>query len=132
MNCRIKGDHLPEFVLESFGTIANKGILRIDQLEYRQGKHIITFPFVRFDIIGKSVFSGTRHKNEPILCNLTIRNVTDCKISDTRELEEVTILLGLGFKEGDIYLSSAEENKGAPCFELTCKVSEIDIEINDK
>ena len=132
MNCRIKGDNLPESVLQSFGAIANKGILRIDQLEYRPEKHIITFPFVRFDIEGKSVFSGTRHKNEPTNCNLTIRNVTDCEISNTCELREITILFGLSFKEGDIYLSSAEENKGTPCFELTCKVSEIDIEINDK
>ncbi len=132
MNCRIKGDNLSEFVLESFGTIANKGILRVDQLEYRPEKHIITFPFVRLDIEGKSVFSGTRQKNEPIHCNLTIRNVIDCAISDTCELEEVTILFGLSFKEGDIYLSSAEENKRTPCFELTCEVSEIDIEINDK
>ena len=132
MNCRIKGDNLPEPVLESFGAIANKGILRIDQLEYRPEKQIITFPFVRFDIEGKSVLSGTRHKKEPINCNLTIRNVTDYEISDTRELREITILFGLSFKKGDIFLSSAEENKGTPCFELTCKVSEIDIEINDK
>ena len=132
MNCRIKGENLPEFVLESFGAIANKGILRVNQLKYRPEKHIITFPFVRFDIMGKSAFSGTRHKNEPIHCNLTIRNVTDCIISDTRELEEITILFGLSFKEGDIYLRSAEEYKGTPCFECTCKVSEIDIEINDK
>jgi hypothetical protein len=132
MNFRITGDNLPVFVIESFGAIANKSLLRVDKLKYLPKKNKITIPFVRFDIIEKSFFSGIRHKKEPIHCNLTIRNVTDCEITNTDELKEITILFGLGFKEGNIFLSSAEENKGNPCFELTCKVSEIDIEYNDK
>ena len=132
MKYRLKANDLPKNVLEAFGAIANKGLLRVKYVEYRPQEQLVTFPFQRFPIVGKSMFSATRHSNSSVPCRATIRNVSACKIEDTRECEEITIIFGIGFKGNEIFLCSVEENHGTTCYTLSCIVPEIDIEMNDE
>jgi hypothetical protein len=132
MKLRIQGNDLPNTLLEAVGAIANKGLLRLQDVMYQEREGVVTFRFQRFPIAGKSVLLGTRHSDTPITSRVTIRNVSSCRIEDTGQCEEITILFGISFKDNEIFLSSAEESSGATCYTLKCSVSGIDIEIVDE
>jgi hypothetical protein len=132
MKYRIKADELPETVLEPLGAIANKGQLRVQDVEYRPQEQLVTFPFHRFPIVGKSTFSGVRHAKRSVPCRATIRNVSACEIEDTQQCKEITIIFGIGFRGKEVFFSSAEESSGTTCYTLSCTVSAIDIEMHDE
>jgi hypothetical protein len=132
MKLRIQGNNLPNTLLEAVGALANKGMLRPQDAMYQEREGVVTFRFQRFPITGKSVLSGTRHSHIPIISKVTIRNMLSCVIEDTAKCDEITILFGIGFKDNEIFLSSAEESSGATCYILKCSVSGIDIEIVDE
>ena len=132
MKARIKADELPENVLEALGAIANKGRLRVQDVEYRPQQQLVTFPFQRLPITGKTIWSGTRHSARPVCCRVTIRGVTACEIEDTRQCEEIMILFGIALRGGKVSLYSAEEVSGKTCYALRCSVSGIDIELTDE
>ena len=47
-------------------------------------------------------------------------------------METVELIFGFKIEGNEIYLCSAAEDRGVPCFEMTCRVSAIDIEIKDE
>ncbi len=132
MKLRIQGRDLPTTVMEAIGAIANKGLLRPQDGAYEEKERVVAFRFQRFPVVGKALFSGTRHSEVPITSRATIRNVLSCIIEDSGVCQEITILFGISFKENTVLLSSAEENRGTTCFTLECTVSEIDIEMIDE
>ena len=44
---------------------------------------------------------------------------------------EVTLLFGIQLEDKQISFSSAEEDRGVPCFSARIEIAEIDLEIND-
>ena len=132
MRFRIQADELPINVLEAIGAIANKGLLKTKEVMYRSEDQLVTFLFQRFPIVGKSMLTGTSHSDRSVLCRVTIRHVSTCRIEDTGECEQVTILFGIGFKRKEAFLSSAEESGGTTCFSLICTVTGIDLEMVDE
>ncbi len=132
MNLRIQADELPDSVLQALGGIANKGRLQVGNVMWSPEERLVTFIFNRFPIAGKSVFTHPVHSESSIPCHATIRNVTGIKIEDTGQCEEITILFGLDFKKNEISLSSAEESRGVTCYQLSCSISGIDIEMIDE
>lgn len=132
MRLRIQGPELPNTLREAIGAIANKGLLRPQDVAYDEKEGVVTFRFQRFPIVRKALFSGTCHSEVPITCRAIIRNVLSCIIKDSGLCQEITILFGISFKGNAVLLSSAEENRGTNCYTLECTVSEIDIEIADE
>lgn len=132
MKLRIQGPELPNTLMEAIGAIANKGLLRPQDVAYDEKKGVVTFRFQRFPILRKALFSGTRQSETPIASRATIRNVLSCIIKNSGHCQEITILFGISFKGNAVLLSSAEENRGTNCYNLECNVSEIDIEIADE
>ncbi len=131
MKLRIQADELPITVLEAIGATANRGLLRVKDVVYRPEQQLVTFLFRRFPIVGKSIFTGTSHSEIPIPCRVTIRNVAACKIEDAAYCDEITILFGISFRSGEVFLSSAEESRGQACYALNCTVMGIDLEMSD-
>jgi hypothetical protein len=132
MNFRFQADELPETVLKAVGALANKATLRIADVEHRPADQLVTFRIQRLPITGMSFFEGTRHAKTPVSSRITIRNVTDCKIEDDKQCETICIIFGLGFKGHEVFICSAEEDRGNTCFRLTCRASSLDIEIKDE
>jgi hypothetical protein len=131
MNIRIQADDLPETVFESIGAILNKGLLRVQDVAHRPTEQLVTFPLQRFPIVGKSVLTGSRHSETPVACTVAIRNVSHFKIEDSKKCQTITILFGLGRKGDELFITSAEEDRGQTCFTMTCTVSKLDMEIKD-
>ncbi len=132
MKLRIQGHEIPNTLMEAIGAMANKGLLRPQDVTYQEEEGLVIFRFRRFPILRKAVFTGTRHSDTPISCRVTIHNVLSCIIKDSGNCQEITILFGISFKGNAVLLSSAEENRGTHCYTLECTVSEIDIEIADE
>ena len=132
MKVRIQANELPNAVQKALGAIANKGLLRPQDVIYQEDERQVTFRFRRFPILRKSMLSRTRQSASLIPSRITIRNVSACRIEDTETCEEITILFGIGMKGDEIFLSSAEERSGTTCYMLRCTVSEIDVEIHDE
>ncbi len=132
MHFRIQGDELPGNVLDALGAVANKGRLRVKDVEYRPEEHLVMFLFRRFAIVGRSMLTGAVHSDCSTPCRVTIRKVTMCKMEDIGQCAEITMLFGIGYKDDEFFLSSAEESRGTTCYQLSCAVSGIDIEMKDE
>ncbi|MBU1355985.1 MAG: hypothetical protein KJ620_05415 [Candidatus Edwardsbacteria bacterium] len=133
MNLRIHADELPVTVLEAVGFMANHAILRVADVKHDPEARTVTFPLNRFPITGKSIFTGTRHAKTAVRCRVTFRNVVGYKIDQhTKEMETINLIFGFKIKRNEIYLCSAEEDQGVPCFELRCQINFLDIEIKDE
>ncbi len=133
MEIRIKGNDLPQTVLEEIGRVADHAGLQVDEVLHDPVTGTVTIPFNRFPIIGKSVLGITRHTVAPVRSRLTIRKVTDCQINQTPEPGlRVTIIFGLKVEKNTVFMCSAEEDKGQQMFSMTCRVAELDIEIKDE
>jgi hypothetical protein len=131
MRLRIQADELPVTVLEAIGATANRGLLLVKEVVYRPEEQFVTFLFQRFPIVGKSIFTGTNHSKNPIPCRVTIRNVSACRIEDSADRDQITILFGIGFRSGEVFFSSAEESHGRTCYALSCTVTAVDLEMRD-
>jgi len=134
MNFRIQADDLPVTVLEAVGLVANHARLRVADVENDPGERTVSFPLERYSITGRSLFAQTRHAKTPVRCRVTFRNVIDCEIQDRTEgkgLSTVHLLFGFKIEKSEIYLCSAAEHEGRPCYELSCRVSGLDIEFVD-
>lgn len=133
MNLRIQTHELPVTLLKVVGLMANHGKLRIAEVQYDPKEKTVCFPLERFPITGKSILTVTRHAKTPVRCRVTFRNVTECKIEDrTDGMEIVDLIFGLTLRQDEIYLCSSAEDRGTPCYEMTCRVSSLDIEIRDE
>ncbi len=132
MNLRVKLHEFPETLLEAAGSIANHARLRVGDVRYNSCDHTVSFPLLRFPIVGKSLLRVTRHAKDRVDCRVTIRNVIECRIENhTEGLETIQLIFGLKIQKGEVFLSSAEEDRGIPCYTLSCRISELDIEIQD-
>lgn len=135
MRFRIQADDVPFTVLEAVGLMANHARLRPAEVEHNPGDRTVSFPLERYSITGKSLFAQTRHARTPVRCRVTFRNVFDCEVEDRtegKELETVHLLFGFKIERSEIYLCSAAEHRGHPCYELTCRVSGLDMEVVDE
>ncbi|MBI5805302.1 hypothetical protein HZA73_04570 [candidate division TA06 bacterium] len=132
MNFKIQADELPITVQEAVGFIANHAVLRVADVKYDPVDRTVSFPLDRFPIKGKSIFTGTRHTKNAVRCHVRFRNVIECDINHKdQEMEIVQLIFGFKITQNEIYLCSAEENQGLPCFQLRCQVNSLDIEIKD-
>jgi len=133
MNFRIQADELPVTVLEAVGFMANHGILRVADVKHDAAAHTVSFPLDRLPITGKSLFAVTRHAKKPVRCCVTFRNVTACRIEDRTEgMETIDLIFGFKIAGNEIYFCSSAEDRGRHCYEVTCQVSSLDIEIKDE
>ena len=131
MNLRIQTHELPVTVVKAVGLMANHGRLRVAEVQYDPKEKTVCFPLERFPITGKSIF--IRHAKTPVRCCVTFRNVTECKIEDrTDGMEIVDLIFGFTLRQDEIYLCSSAEDRGTPCYQMTCRVSSLDIEITDE
>jgi len=133
MNFRIQADELPVTVLEAVGFMANHGILRVADLKHDAAAQTVSFPLDRFPITGKSLFAVTRHARNPVRSRITFRNVTACRIEDrTERMGTIELIFGFKLERNEIYFCSSAEDCGTHCYEVTCQVSSLDIEIKDE
>jgi hypothetical protein len=133
MNFRIQADELPVTVLEAVGFLANHALLRVADVSHDPAAGTLSFPLARFPITGKSPFTVTKHARTPVRCRVTFRNVTACKIEDRTEgMETIDLIFGFKIDRKEIYFCSSGEDRGTHCYELTCQISSLDIEIKDE
>lgn len=133
MNLRIQADELPVTVLEAVGFMANHGVLRVADVKHDPTERTVSFPLDRLPITGKALFAVTRHARKPVPCRVTLRNITACRIEDRTEgMETVELIFGFKIERNKIYFCSSAEYRGTHCYEVTCEVSSLDIEIKDE
>lgn len=140
MYIRIIGHSFTENVFKEIAVITDQSRLYFKKVTYDDKSRIISLPIRRYRVIGKRRFLGSvtpyRYDFQMNIESLiVIRNIKDCKIGniiDDASISEVTICQGLSVKNSTIFINSAEEHKGEPCWAMDLVVGEIDIEISDK
>jgi len=132
MKLRIQGNQISDTVVDAVGSITNKGLFRPRDVIYVEQEKFVMFRFQRFPIIGKGLFSDARQADHSVPSTLTIRNVLSCKIENTGQCNEISILFGMKIKDNEVFLSSAEESHGITCYSLHCEILAVDVEIADE
>ena len=139
MYIRIKGDSFTENIYREIAALTDRAILHFGRIEYDEEKGVIQMPIDRFRIkkrkkIFRMVTPYSVDKSIKIPAIVKIRHVTglikDVHL-DKDNLSEIPILFGLKIRNTDIFVGSAEEFEGLPCFALTLKVDMLDLEICD-
>jgi hypothetical protein len=135
MYVKIRGDRFTKNMLDEIAALTDTGKLRPADLRYDRDEHQVRVPLVRYPI--KKAGRLRRYPYDaanPIECVAVIRHVTECTITDntTGELQEITLLFGIGVQEKAVCISSAEEDHGMPCLLVEMNVNEINIELHDR
>lgn len=139
MLLRCKGGPFTHNLKDEIEAITNRATLHSRDIEYDQNSRIVQIPITRFPITKKKKFlrKVTPYKQDKangIDSLITIRNVKQFLPEEHLPSDyddPVTLLFGIQVKEEEIYLSSAEEDRGTPLFQLTLEIEELDIEIKD-
>lgn len=139
MLLRIRGGNFTTHVYQEISAITDRALLSVRQVKYTQTDGVITMPIKRFGLERRGRLLGPltpykRDKSKEIRSAIILRNVACCTIEKEflpEDLDEVTLLFGVGVKRDTVFLCSAEECGGKPCYSLGATVRVLDIEIRD-
>jgi len=139
MKIKINLESIFKNTIKDIVAITDKAKVCIDKVRYIEKNKSIIIPIRRKKIIAfkKKLFSSNKkpiyNSNTLIDSVITINNIDKYAIKNKckGKLTEITILFGIQINGKEIYLSSAEEDKGVTLYEIIMKANEIDIELND-
>lgn len=140
MYIRIIGSSFTENVFKEILVITDRAKLFFREVKYDEREKIVFIPIRRLAVIGKRRFLGSRmpykyDRGTKILTLVTIRNVEECRIANNIHdplKSEIMIMFGIGIRDKNIIISSAEEYQGTRGYSMILKVSELDIEMSDQ
>lgn len=124
------------FISKELELLTNRAIINPFSIEYHNDAKTLNIPMKWRNIIGfkKGLFTlKPIYKEEDINSVLIVKKIKECNIVNrcNNSISKITLLFGVQIRAQEIYISSAEESLGNNVYELSLKVSEIDIDFYD-
>ncbi|MFC1529310.1 hypothetical protein ACFL6R_01205 [Gemmatimonadota bacterium] len=135
MHLHLRGENIPEALCEALAAITDNARLNPTGVAFDDISGSVQFPIERYPLIRqRRVRSNLHDWSNPIQSTLTVRRVVSCRIEDITTSgpeEPIHLLFGVRVRDDEIYLCSAEEDRGSTCFSVTIDITGVDIELND-
>jgi len=143
MYLKINGGDFSSHIYSEIEAITDQAKLKPENISFDKDENVMSIPIIRhrlsskvrpFETILKNAFQYKRDYKNGIHTIVKIGKVQDYDIKDyTKEhqIDSIVLLLGIKVRNQDIYLSSAQEDKGIQLFEATIKVEWLELEIKD-
>lgn len=136
MHFEVKGDDIPQALLEMIADITDHARLKLADLLVDEAAGVITLPITRFPLIKRrKVLWSIYDIHSPILATIVLRNGICCELENHFEEgapDEVMLLFGLRIEGKEIFACSVQETHGTSLFSIRATVSEIELEIIDR
>lgn len=135
MYLKLRGDDIPAELLEYIPLLTDHARLMPGEVHYDPQNGEVRIAIIRFPLLKRRKVLPSKYDfNNPRHSLITVRNVHSCDIHAKRSFEledEVQLMFGVRYSGDQMYLCSAEEEHGQPCYSITMAISSFDLEIVD-
>jgi hypothetical protein len=135
MMIAIQSAILPTDFTSGLELLTNAAEITIAEIVIDEARHEVMIPMRRWSYErGRFLFVNyfKELSPEPIASTLVIRDTASCELKNHHDRPEFCLMFGVKIENREVYLCSAEEDHGVPCFEMTIRVLSYDIELCDE
>jgi hypothetical protein len=135
MRYRVSGEQVSAEFIDTLAALTDRARLRHAEVAYDPTAGTVSLPITRYPLIKRRrVLPNIHDLENPIPAVVAVRNVVSCTIENNTPSDldaDVQLIFGLQIRDNQVFVCSAEEDRGQPCFSATLEVSGLDIELAD-